>query len=82
MHSILLLVYSSFITIYKEDHINSYHLLKKKKKVIEELQTFLDINWKGTQGGDLFILLYLIQQFPLGFNIWTDSNKFSFEVRQ
>ena len=32
MHSILLLVYSSFITIYKEDHINSYHLLKKKKR--------------------------------------------------
>ena len=33
-------------------------------KVIEGLQAFLDINWKGTQGGDLFILMYLIHNFP------------------
>ena len=33
-------------------------------KVIEDLQAFLDINWKCTQGGDLFILMYLIHNFP------------------
>ena len=53
MHSIIPLVYSSFIIMYR-DHINSYHLLKYiyiyiyiyiyTMKVIEDLQAFLDIN--------------------------------------
>ena len=70
MHSIIPLVYSSFIIMYREDHINSYLLLIYiyiyiyTMKVIEDLQAFLDINWKCTQGGDLFILMYLIHNFP------------------
>lgn len=69
MHSIIPLVYSSFIIMYREGHLNSYHFQKKlyiyTMKVIEDLQAFLDINWKGTQGGDLLILMYLIHNFPL-----------------
>ena len=48
MHSIIPLVYSSFIIMYREDHINSYFLLIYiyiyTMKVIEDLQAFLDIN--------------------------------------
>lgn len=56
---------------------------KNTTRPLKSYNTFLKINWKTVQGGNLFILTYLIQQFPLGFNTWTDFNKITFfEIKQ